>query len=79
MTIVLSQKAHKLLTLLGTEGYDHLEDLVRDRLADSLCPAICMTEGCNHVAEMEPDQDQGHCEACGGQTMTSALVLAEII
>ncbi|BAR57669.1 hypothetical protein [Bradyrhizobium liaoningense] len=42
-------------------------------------PAICMTEGCNNTTDMEPDQDQGFCEACGGNTIISALVLAGLI
>jgi len=28
---------------------------------------------------MEPDQEEGYCEACGGNTMVSALVLAELV
>jgi hypothetical protein len=31
-----------------------------------------MTGGC----EIEADQEAGYCEACGGNTMMSALVLA---
>ena len=36
-------------------------------------------ESCDYTAEMEPDQDQGFCEVCGGNTVTSALVLAGLI
>jgi hypothetical protein len=42
-------------------------------------PSICMTEGCDYTTEMEPDQAEGYCEACGGNTVTSALVLANLI
>ena len=38
-----------------------------------------MTEGCDYTTEMEPDQEEGYCEACGGNTVVSALVLAGII
>jgi len=38
-----------------------------------------MTAECNNTADMEPDQDQGFCEACGGKTIVSALVLAGLI
>ena len=38
-----------------------------------------MTEGCDYTTEMESDQDAGYCEACGGNTMVSALVLAGLI
>jgi hypothetical protein len=76
MDIVLSNKAEKLMKLCEAEGFESLDGLLTVCSADSVCPAICMTEGCDHVAEMEPDQDQGHCEACGGNTLVSALVLA---
>ena len=35
--------------------------------------------GCDYTTGMEPDQDEGYCEACGGNTVTSALVLAGLI
>jgi hypothetical protein len=78
-TITLSHKAVKLMTLCDLEGFDSLEDLLQAVATDSVCPAICMTEGCDHTAEMESDQDQGFCEVCGGNTLTSALVLAGLI
>ena len=78
-TIALSHKAVKLMELCDLEGFDSLDDLLQAAATDSVCPAICMTEGCDHTAEMEPDQDQGFCEACGGNTVTSALVLAGLI
>ena len=78
-TIVLSNKAAKLMKLCEMEGFRPLDQLLRQTAADSLCPAICMTEGCDHTTEMEPDQDRGYCEACGGNTVTSALVLAGLI
>jgi hypothetical protein len=79
MSIVLSNKAEKLMALCKVEGFRSLDDLLGIAVAGPGCPAICMTEGCDHTAEMEPDQDQGHCETCGGATMTSALVLAGLI
>ncbi|MGY3388311.1 hypothetical protein ACVWW6_000902 [Bradyrhizobium sp. USDA 3311] len=77
--IALSQKAQKLMTLCDQRGFQNLDDLLLAALLNSGCPAICMTEGCDHTADMEPDQDQGFCEACGGQTLVSALVLADLI
>jgi hypothetical protein len=77
--IALSQKAAKLMKLCDLEGYKRLDDLLKASVIDSVCPAICMTEGCDHTAEMEPDQEAGYCEACGGNTVTSALVLAGLI
>lgn len=79
MDLVLTTKAKKLLTLCQAEGFETLEDLCAASSGDDGCPAICMTEGCDHVARMEGDQREGYCEACGGQTVVSGLVLAELI
>ena len=78
-TIALSNKGAKLMKLCDLEGFKSLDDLLQAAATDSVCPAICMTEGCDYTAEMEPDQNQGFCEACGGNTVTSALVLAGLI
>jgi hypothetical protein len=78
-TIALSHKAAKLMTLCDREGFKSLKALLKASAADNICPAICMTEGCNYTTEMESDQDDGYCEACGGNTVTSALVLAGLI
>jgi hypothetical protein len=77
--IGLSQKAAKLMTLCDIEGFKNIEDILISGLFDTVCPAICMTEGCDHTAELEPDQREGYCEVCGGNTMVSALVLAGVI
>ncbi len=77
--LVLTTKAQKLMKLCEVEGFKNAHDLVEAVWCDSVCPAICMTEGCDHTAEMEPDQTEGYCEACGGNTVTSALVLAGLI
>jgi hypothetical protein len=77
--IALSQKAAKLMTLCDIEGFNNVEDVLFSTITNSVCPAICMTEGCDHTAELEPDSREGYCEACGGNTMVSALVLAGVI
>ena len=79
MSLVLTEKAKKLMKLCEIEGCENPHDLLQAVIADSVCPAICMTEGCDYTAEMEPDQDTGYCEVCGGNTMMSALVLAGLI
>jgi hypothetical protein len=79
MQLVLTTKAHKLMRLCEIEGYKSPYDLLEAVAGDSVCPAICMTEGCEYTAEMEPDQDEGYCELCGGNTVTSALRLAGFI
>ena len=73
----LSQQ--KLKKLAEIEGYDDDVALIADAATDSVCPAICMNEGCDYVTEMEPDQDRGWCESCGTNSLKSALVLSGII
>jgi hypothetical protein len=58
-TIALSNKAAKLMKLCEAEGFASFDDLLQVAATDSVCPAICMTEGCDYTAEMEPDQDKG--------------------
>jgi hypothetical protein len=78
-TIALSNKTAKLMRLCEIEGFRTIEEILFASSTDSVCPAICMTEGCDYTTEMEPDQDQGYCEVCGGNTVTTALVLAGLI
>jgi hypothetical protein len=78
-TIALTNKTAKLMTLCDAEGFQSLDDLLQAAATDSVCPAICMTEGCDYTTEMEPDQDSGYCEVCGGNTVTSVLILAGLI
>lgn len=69
----------KLSILMRVEGFSDENALIESCLSDSVCPAICMSLTCDHVAELEPDQSRGYCEACGGTTMQSALVLAGVV
>jgi hypothetical protein len=78
-SIALSHKAQKLMKLCEIEGFASVEGVLFLSITDSVCPAICMTEGCDYTTEMEPDQSEGFCEECGGNTVTSALVLAGLI
>jgi len=77
--VVLSTRGAKLMKVCEAEGFVIIDDLVALSVADSVCPAICMTEGCDHIAPMESDQEEGFCEKCGGNTMVSVLVLAGLI
>jgi len=65
--------------LIDSEGFDSLDDLIAATISDSVSPAICLNGGCDYTAEMEPDQREGWCEACGTNTVASALILAGII
>ena len=79
MDLSRSIREAKLRALVEAEGFASLDDLLAAVVTDSVCPAICTTAGCSYTCEMEPDQDRGWCEACGRNTMQSALVLAELI
>ena len=68
--------AAKLMKLCDAAGFDCIDDLLSASITDSVCPAICMTEGCDYTTEMEPDQTEGYCEACGGNTVVSVLSIA---
>lgn len=69
---------NKLQKLATIEGKTML-DMIRDAAVDSVAPGICTAEGCDYTTEVEPDQDAGHCEACGGKTVKSVLILAGLI
>ena len=69
----------KLDQLVDSEGFDSLDDLIAATISDSVSPAICLNDGCDYTTEMEPDQQEGWCEACGTNTVASALILAGVI
>jgi hypothetical protein len=77
--IVLSIRGSKLVKVCEAEGFATVDDLIALSVADSVCAAICMTEGCDYIAPMESDQEEGYCDNCGGNTMVSVLVLADLI
>ena len=68
----------KLDELADMEGLS-VEDLLEEASCDSVCPGICVTQGCDYTTEVEPDCTSGWCEMCGKKTVKSALVLAGII
>jgi hypothetical protein len=78
MSLEFTAKSKKLLTLCEAEGLD-IDSLLEGAVFDSISPGICMTEGCNYTCEIEGDQTAGYCEACGGQTVVSALILAGVM
>jgi hypothetical protein len=54
--IVLSIKGSKLMQVCEAEGFAYIDDLLALLVTDSVCPAICMIEGCDYIAPMESDQ-----------------------
>lgn len=79
MSLTPEEKSKKLQELVDSEGHPDLASLLQACIADSVSPGICTKPDCNYTTEIEPDQRRGYCEACGGQTVQSALVLAGII
>jgi len=77
--IVLSIRGSKLVKVCEAEGFATIDDLLALVVADSVCPAICMNEGCDCIAPMESDQENGYCEECSSNTMVSVLVLVGLI
>jgi hypothetical protein len=69
----------KLKQLAEIEGYDDTMKLLEACVTDSVCPGICTNEDCDYTTEVEPDSATGWCEQCNTNTVSSALVLAEII
>jgi hypothetical protein len=61
-----------------TEGYKTVMDMLSDAMADRQCPAVC--KFCNFVdIDVDPDYENGLCDECGQNGMTSVLVLAGLI
>jgi hypothetical protein len=65
-----------LRKLADAEGFPSVEDLIGAFVFDSVSPAICTD--CELTCEMEPDQTQGYCEACGANTVVAAPILGGI-
>lgn len=68
----------KVAQLARMEGKELME-MLEGATFDGSSPGICMNEGCDYTAEVEPDQDSGFCERCNTNTVKSCLVLAGII
>ena len=56
-----------------------VEEMLTEYGDDSLVPGICMNPGCDYTDELEPDQREGWCGACETNTVTSLLVLLNLI
>lgn len=65
--IPAEKRQAKLKLVVELEGYPGLDELLRDASIDSLCPSICMNEGCDYTAQYEGDQREG----CPSQPRTA--------
>ena len=69
----------KLEQLTNYEGYDDDLAMLERAMFDGVAPGICTNEGCDYTCTVEPDSDEGWCEECETNTVTSCLMLAGII
>lgn len=80
MGLSQEQRQRKLKQLASDEGFDSVVSMLEAASGDSVAPGICVSPDCHYTTDCcEPDARQNYCEACGKQTVQSALVLAEII
>lgn len=81
MTALNTGDRQRLLRKLAeSEGYATPDDLIAETITDSGSPGICSNPDCETtIEEVEPDQDRGWCDACGRNSVVSALILAELI
>lgn len=69
----------KLKILAEMEGYNSIKEMLSEGCYGSSVPAICMNKGCNATYLMEPDMEDGFCEECRTNTVSSALIIAGLI
>ena len=51
------------------------DEFMAEYCFDSIVPAICMEPDCNATYEYEPDSENGYCENCQKNSVTSGLRL----
>lgn len=75
---VTTSTENKLDRLSEIEGED-AEQLAESAMMDGCCPGICMNDGCDQTADVEPDCATGYCETCRTNTVMSVCRLLGII
>ena len=69
----------KLKKLSELEGYDDVDEFLADNMFTSFVPGICTNKNCSATYYVEPDQAKGHCEECSTKTVSSCLLLGNIL
>ena len=54
-------------------------ELIEEYVLETHVPGICMNPDCEYTTEVEPDEREGWCGACGTTSVRSGLVLAGLI
>ncbi|MBK5961279.1 hypothetical protein CCR97_24180 [Rhodoplanes elegans] len=70
------QRHRKLRTLARAAEYASVEEMLEACTEAATVPAICTEFGCSHTTRTDRDADSARCEACGRNTVASAIVLA---
>ena len=73
-----NQEASKLDALAWEWGMT-VHQFLDTYALDETVPGICMNPDCLYTARVEPDQEEGWCEACCTSSVRSCLVLAGLI
>jgi hypothetical protein len=61
------------------EGWEDELSFLEECVCDSIVPGICTNPDCDYTTSVEPDSQTGWCEECSTNTVSSALILANII
>lgn len=70
------QRHRKLRTLARADGYASVEEMLRACTHAAIVLAICTELGCSHTTRTDRDEESARCEACGRNTVASAIMLA---
>ena len=54
-SLIAEGRRAKLRQLVEIEGFGSEFDLIEATISDSVSLAICLNDGCDYTAEMEPD------------------------
>ncbi len=64
---------NKVDKVLEVYGYTSTVGLIEDYMVAGIVPGICQKPNCDNIEEYEPDQRNGHCNACGNKSVKSVL------
>jgi hypothetical protein len=76
MSVVLTERATKLLKLLQSEGFCSYDDYLEAHGFQGTVPGICRSKECDFVITVEGDQRAGWCDECQTESVVSLHILA---
>lgn len=69
----------KLTELLEAEGYTSLDEFILVNDTDERVPGICGNFACSFTKDVHRDERHGWCDRCGTESVTSGLVIAQML